>query len=767
MTDEPAWITAEGEEIDSKEWAMLESALEDALAEARVGIEELPRRGFAISVAKVRTEILTQPEPILKRTKAMREGWREASKRLRSVRFRPFRVLKSRRLAIAIAIAIAIGVVSLFTSEEEWREVPLIAAIVLLGLPVYLRQVIDGTTLTARARASQEAERRLEAVLRSQAMIAVRELINRRVTSFATVYRIFDREGLRQLTDPDREVPTTAIEELNDLIESLDSGSIGLSGPRGCGKTTIISSFTEGRTMPFNRELIGLSVPAPVKYDARDFVLHLFASLCERVLRNRPGDLARSGSRWGHAEGKRKAHFAGIVAVVSGAASAVLYLEPNAPGRQGLALGSLALSILAAYVFLIIFPGTTAWGRALGRRIRIKMYPDKRDRTPWNAGERAAKTYLKQIRFQQSHATGRTGGVGLSGVSLGASTTTTLARTPWTLPEAVEEFRRFAATLSERYVVIGIDELDKMESDEAAREFLNNVKGVFGVPGCYFLVSVSEDAMSAFERRGLPLRDVFDSAFDEIQRVGYLTLDQSRAVLGGRVTGLPVPFQCLCHCLAAGLPRDLIRVTRELDQQYGKVLAKQKVKSPVSLTSLTAALIEAEWRGKLEAAIASTRSTKSGPPLWLSSWLDAQLEGPLSADGLRKRALEIGCKPQLRASSNDGQDEDMQKVRRIAVEMIAFNFYAATVLDFFHDTRTLEDPSEPKTLDREEAGIVETLARARQQFSVDPWLSWEIIESVRTAAVIDPWDGLRPPAGDIEKSPWIRRKAEAVLGIGP
>ena len=58
-------------------------------------------------------------------------------------------------------------------------------------------------------------------------------------------------------------------------------------------------------------------------------------------------------------------------------------------------------------------------------------------------------------------------------------------------------------------VIIGIDELDKM-SEEDARQFPNDIKTVFGQRDCYYLVSVSEDAMSAFERRGMRFRDVFE-----------------------------------------------------------------------------------------------------------------------------------------------------------------------------------------------------------------------------------------------------------------
>ena len=59
--------------------------------------------------------------------------------------------------------------------------------------------------------------------------------------------------------------------------------------------------------------------------------------------------------------------------------------------------------------------------------------------------------------------------------------------------------------------LIGIDELDKLTPDQA-RTFLNGAKAFFGIPGASFVVSVSEDAMSDFERRRLPIRDAFDSA---------------------------------------------------------------------------------------------------------------------------------------------------------------------------------------------------------------------------------------------------------------
>jgi hypothetical protein len=45
-------------------------------------------------------------------------------------------------------------------------------------------------------------------------------------------------------------------------------------------------------------------------------------------------------------------------------------------------------------------------------------------------------------------------------------------------------------------VVIGIDEVDKIRDSDRAEAFLNDVKAIFGVPGCLYLVSLSEDAMA-------------------------------------------------------------------------------------------------------------------------------------------------------------------------------------------------------------------------------------------------------------------------------
>jgi hypothetical protein len=53
---------------------------------------------------------------------------------------------------------------------------------------------------------------------------------------------------------------------------------------------------------------------------------------------------------------------------------------------------------------------------------------------------------------------------------------------------------------------------------------VNEVKGIFGIPHCLFLVSVSEDVLSVFERPRIPSVGCVRSAFTQILRVDHLDI---------------------------------------------------------------------------------------------------------------------------------------------------------------------------------------------------------------------------------------------------
>ncbi len=95
-------------------------------------------------------------------------------------------------------------------------------------------------------------------------------------------------------------------------------------------------------------------------------------------------------------------------------------------------------------------------------------------------------------------------------------------------------------------------------SAESAERFLNDIKAIFGVPHCLYLVSVSDDALTAFDKRAFVARTAFDSAFDDVISVSYLAFEAAKNLLRARVAGLPDPMIAACHVISGGLPRDLM-----------------------------------------------------------------------------------------------------------------------------------------------------------------------------------------------------------------
>lgn len=319
----------------------------------------------------------------------------------------------------------------------------------------------------------------------------VRRLINARLAPLLRVSLTVTEEdapGLQGADDRAFTAATASVSRFLDAARRVPVGAIGISGPRGAGKTTLIE-FYAGRP-----GALQVTVSAPVQYEPRDFVLHLFATVCRAIVREH------------------------------------------------------SVRLITARRFRWLRKPTI-------NELLVKL----------------AREHLDTITFLQSHTTGWSGKVALPLRSeAGWSRQTQRERRTQTYPEIVTALRdllaRYTALMGSQRpaVVIAIDELDKIDSAEQVQRFLNEIKSVFGAEGTQFLVSVSEDALAAFERRGLPVRDAFDSAFHEIVRVDYLTLWDTAEVLSSRVIGLPEPFVWLVHCLSGGLPRDVIRTARAM-----------------------------------------------------------------------------------------------------------------------------------------------------------------------------------------------------------
>ncbi|MDQ0378819.1 hypothetical protein [Amycolatopsis thermophila] len=520
-------------------------------------------------------------------------------------------------------------------------------------------------------------------------------------------------------------VITGAGERLRTAVARSETGAIALAGHRGVGKTTAIRFVATGVLGDPDRPPLAVIASAPARYDARDFVLHLHALLAKEVItRTHGGDRPERWPTFARlvAPARRRERVAGLLRSLLWhlAAAVVLVLlgswawgrspagfvaDPPSPFRDldGWRVAVLALAGLLALSVLLGL-GSLLWRGIRGAR-RPRTSPRLRELRA------VAGQQLRRIRFLQTYTTGWSGKLTLPLKSeAGWTRSTQSAEQQLSYPEVVDEFRAFAeyaadelraAGVADR-VVIAIDELDKIAEPEKAQELVNDVKGIFDVPGCLFLVSVSDDAIVSFERRGIPARDAFDSAFAEMVRLDNFTPDDTREWISRRVPGLPEQFGCLCHCLSGGLPRDLRRTVIDLlDLPRGQ-----------SLGEVVEQLVRRELDRKAHAFTGAARGLEPSPE---RSSLIADLVAIAAAHGheeLRALAAKI--------RSGDGLDA-------LRAQASAYLLFCVTLREVFTDDLTTD------ALYGVPGGEPQLLALARQQMAFDPRVSMDLLTAFRAA----------------------------------
>ncbi|MEU7602890.1 hypothetical protein [Streptomyces sp. NPDC041003] len=303
------------------------------------------------------------------------------------------------------------------------------------------------------------------------------------------------------------------------------------------------------------------------------------------------------------------------------------------------------------------------------------------------------------------------------------------SKQPQSYPALVDRFREYIEALGREYtVIVGIDELDKLGSAATAENFLNDIKGIFGIRGCYFLVSVSEEAAASFHRRGVPYRDVFDSCFDDIVHADYLDHESAQNLLYERVTDIPLPFVGLCYALSGGLARDLIRTARSLVECAGE---------EIDVSTAAEALCRIEAISKTR-GIQYELSLISGNPAIadLLSHVANMTRGATSATQYLEWSEVVSRwvtrVAKVAAREAEGVGGNCTSAVRLAAELSAFYLFLATVLEFFGGIL-----GGIKMQSVEEYGkyveYLDLLASVRQSLAVNPRISVSRVESIRSA----------------------------------
>jgi hypothetical protein len=210
----------------------------------------------------------------------------------------------------------------------------------------------------------------------------------------------------------------------------------------------------------------------------------------------------------------------------------------------------------------------------------------------------------------------------------------------------------------------------------------------------------------------LPIRDEFDSSFDEVIYVDYQTLQSSQRLLSRRVLNLPHPFMCFCHVMAGGLPRDLIRVCRALFEA-------RELTGKNGIRDTCAHVVYGEVTGKLRAMTVAAERRPTVSKEFLQLFLTPP---PATVEDLWKMisALEL-------AQSLAGETDEDRRVAALPTEALLFLYFAVTILDIF------ENMDESRWMKGEDDGVFDTLAAARRSLSQHPPLAAERIAVIRNS----------------------------------
>jgi KAP family P-loop domain len=594
-------------------------------------------------------------------------------------------------------------------------------------------------------------------------------------------FNVRDAPGL-QGDDVDLRIETAGSRRLMDKINAMpNGGNFGIAGPRGSGKTSVLSAICDGRlsiksdpkTKP--RTVFKVFVSAPVEFSSREFLLHLFSEICQIYIREftsltvgpEPAPIER---RLREAVRRR----AGLLSVLFFLCSIIVlpfavpvatwqqywreYVVPRLAKDFGPNWGQTKkdaakvsqfvgklhpqVIVISLILFTISWVLLAMWLRRLSAQASAHRENASRSKhLGWQA-----KEMLQRIKFQQSYSSGWSGTLKLPIIEGGVNEAKSMAEYQMSLPDIVASIKDFLSEIAKRQhrVIVAIDELDKVDSDVKAGQFLNDLKGIFGVPECFYLVSVSEEALSNFELRGLPFRDAFDSAFDEVAHFRYLSYGESRSLLERRVVGLPAAYICLCHCMAGGLPRDLIRVARELIQVAGRELrslrlaqiddedSDRPIADSPTLAMIANGLVRADLEDRIAATLIALHQTRGLEIDELAAWIDDVRTRVMSGKTLATANLLALCTSYPTATENDAEasrlEEAEVRATRLGLGLVGAIYYSATLLELFTDNL---NEAEIRRIESDEDGSAERLAAARQAFATSAMLAWPRISSLR------------------------------------
>jgi KAP family P-loop domain len=359
-----------------------------------------------------------------------------------------------------------------------------------------------------------------------------------------TPFRAFDAEHFHE---------TASWKRLARILTS-NGGCYGLYGPRGAGKSWLMLMAIEEA----NKKGLGLWYPCPSQYDASAFLSMLADNLANVVERR----FMRNNLR-----ARITQRLQLLLSIVIGIPIVVAVVAYVVHGLNSKATTS-------GTVFSPV-PGWLWWVVAVAIVSLLTLFVTQIiwEHQPTGRLVREASALREHIRFTASMKVGTEVGVGGGNMvtgSLRRSRERALDERPTTIASLVYEFRSLAElivkTLHEP-VVIGIDELDKIERAEVVLKLLRDIKGIFEIANVNFLVSVSEEAATALQLGPLRTngRNEFNSSFYTVIELPPLTPAETLELLRPREVGITERRAHILCLLGAGNFREIVRLAERMD----------------------------------------------------------------------------------------------------------------------------------------------------------------------------------------------------------
>lgn len=490
-------------------------------------------------------------------------------------------------------------------------------ALVLATLAVILVLVRVSEREDARVlRASRWAARRrdFDAAVRNFALDAsIEELTRVHFLDPADDVVHVDSSTLTTKAEASQVVRTDTYRQIARQLARADGATLGLRGSRGAGKTDLVRSFCDqsvrqaesdpsatARSSPNGSEtsngtaredrVIGGFVAAPTSQDETAFLRRVALLVCDRTVEQ--ADERRISTterdRWWLLA-------IGAAIIVAGLALAFGLHERIGTNELGWII------VIGGGAFLVV---------VLARSSRFRRRDTRPKKNPRTASEawlaeavQDADALQRKLRQEITTSNAAEGSVGLKAVSGKIARSVTTRDYQMSKDDIIESLSAVIKLLDAAgyRVILGIDELDRLQIDDDTAELLNAMKSLFAIPSCSCIVTISKSAWATFEQRGLRVRTVFDSSLDDIVEARPLSFLDARRLLLRRGAGLSDSQVLFANVAAGGIARDTIR--------HARVLAdlSETSRTDVPLRSAIGMFVEREAGSKVDAAILDIR----------------------------------------------------------------------------------------------------------------------------------------------------------------